>query len=69
MEHFIRQRIDCPPPGGTRSLIEEKDHIIKRQQDELHRLQTEIRRIQTERDHLLGLIGDEQKTTGTNVHR
>ncbi|CAF5079488.1 unnamed protein product, partial [Rotaria magnacalcarata] len=32
MEQYLRQRIDCPPPGGTRTLIEEKDSIIKKQQ-------------------------------------
>ena len=50
MEHFLRQRVDCPIPGGTRTLIEEKDNIIKKQQDELAKLQTQIQTIQIERD-------------------
>jgi hypothetical protein len=63
MEQYLRQRIDCPPPGGTRTLIEEKDNIIKKQQDELNKLQIQIKQIQTERDHLLSLLSDEQKST------
>ena len=61
MEQFLRQRIDCPPPGGTRTLIEEKDAIIKKQQEDLRKLQVEIERIQSERDHLLSLLCREEK--------
>lgn len=61
MEQFLRQRIDCPPPGGTRTLIEEKDSIIKKQQDDLTKLQAQIKAIQAERDYLLSLLSDEQK--------
>ena len=66
MEQYLRQRIDCPPPGGTRTLIEEKDSIIKRQQEELTKLHMEIKKIQAERDHLLSLISAEQKTNINN---
>ena len=61
MEHYLRQRIDCPPPGGTRTLMEEKDSIIKKQQDELIKLQMEIHKVQAERDHLLSLLSTEEK--------
>lgn len=66
MEQYLRQRIDCPPPGGTRVLIEEKDGIIKKQQDELTKLQTQLREIQAERDYLLSLLSAEQKSTWAN---
>ena len=66
MEQYLRQRIDCPPPGGTRTLIEEKDSIIKRQQEELTKLHMEIKKIQAERDHLLSVISAEQKTNINN---
>ena len=58
MEEYLRQRIDCPPVGGTRILIEEKDRIIKKQQDELKKLQLQIKTIQNERDHLLILLSN-----------
>ncbi|CAF1606860.1 unnamed protein product, partial [Adineta ricciae] len=61
MEQFLRQRIDCPIPGGTRTLIEEKDNIIKKQQDELAKLQTQIESIQVERDYIISLLSEEQK--------
>ena len=61
MEHFLRQRVDCPIPGGTRTLIEEKDNIIKKQQDELAKLQTQIQTIQIERDYIISLLSEEQK--------
>ncbi|UJR13636.1 hypothetical protein I4U23_000649 [Adineta vaga] len=63
MEQYLRQRIDCPIPGGTRTLIEEKDNIIKKQQDELHKLQNQIKNIQQERDYIISLLSDEQKST------
>ena len=63
MEHYLRQRIDCPPPGGTRTLMEEKDCIIKKQQEELIKLQTEIRKVQAERDHLLTLLSNDEKAS------
>ncbi len=65
MEEYLRQRIDCPLLGGTRILIEEKDHIIKKQQDELKKLQRQIKTIENERDYILSLLSDEQKT---NLH-
>ncbi|CAF4685998.1 unnamed protein product, partial [Rotaria magnacalcarata] len=65
MEQYLRQRIDCPPPGGTRTLIEEKDSIIKKQQDDLNKLQAQLKSIQAERDYLLSLLSDEQKL---NIH-
>ena len=61
MELYVRQRIDCPPPGGTRTLIEEKDQIIKKQQDQLRKLQLEIEQIQAERDRFFALLSNEQK--------
>ncbi|CAF1567303.1 unnamed protein product [Adineta ricciae] len=61
MEQFLRQRIDCPIPGGTRTLIEEKDNIIKKQQDELAKLQTQIQTIQVERDYIISLLSEEQR--------
>lgn len=61
MEQFLRQRIDCPIPGGTRTLIEEKDTIIKKQQDELAKLHTQIQTIQVERDYIISLLSEEQK--------
>ena len=63
MEQYLRQRIDCPIPGGTRALIEEKDDIIKKQQDELHKLQLQIQKIQIERDYIISLLSDEQKSS------
>jgi hypothetical protein len=69
MEQYLRQRIDCPPPGGTRTLIEEKDSIIKKQQDELSKLQAQLRSIQAERDYLLTLLSSEQQQLNINhVH-
>jgi hypothetical protein len=62
MEQYLRQRIDCPPPGGTRLLIEEKDQIIKKQQDQLKKLQIQIKAIQNERDCILSLLSDEQRS-------
>ncbi len=62
MEQYLRQRIDCPLLGGTRILIEEKDNIIKKQQDELKKLQIQIKNIQNERDYILSLLSDEQRT-------
>jgi len=66
MEQYLRQRIDCPPPGGTRTLIEEKDSIIKKQQDELNKLQIQLKTIQTERDYLLSLLSNEQQSNINN---
>lgn len=62
MEEYLRQRINCPPLGGTRVLIEEKDQIIKKQQDEMKKLQLQIKSIQTERDYIYSLLTDEQKS-------
>jgi hypothetical protein len=62
MEQYLRQRIDCPLVGGTRILIEEKDHIIKKQQDELKKLQTQIKTIQNERDYILSLLSNDQRS-------
>ncbi len=67
MEEYLRQRIDCPLLGGTRILIEEKDHIIKKQQDELKKLQRQIKKIENERDYILSLLSDEQKTNLNNM--
>jgi septal ring factor EnvC (AmiA/AmiB activator) len=67
MEEYLRQRIDCPLLGGTRILIEEKDHIIKKQQDELKKLQRQIKTIENERDYILSLLSDEQKTNLNNM--
>lgn len=61
MEEFIRQRIDCPPIGGVRILIEEKDQIIKKQQDDLKKLQKQIKTLTDERDYLRSLLSSEQK--------
>jgi hypothetical protein len=66
MEQYLRQRIDCPPPGGTRTLIEEKDCIIKKQKDELNKLQIQLKNIQAERDYLLSLLSNEQQSTINN---
>ena len=66
MEQYLRQRIDCPLTGGTRLLIEEKDQIIKKQQDELRKLQLQITTIQNERDYIFSLLSNEQKT---NINR
>jgi hypothetical protein len=66
MEQFLRQRIDCPPVGGTRTLIEEKDSIIKKQQDELNKLQVQLKTIQAERDYLLSLLSNEQQLNINN---
>jgi hypothetical protein len=66
MEQYLRQRIDCPPPGGTRTLIEEKDGIIKKQQDELTKLQAQLKHIQAERDYLLSLISNKQQSNINN---
>jgi hypothetical protein len=62
MEQYLRKRIDCPPLGGTRILIEEKDHIIKKQQEQLKKLQIQIKTIQNERDYILSLLSDEQRS-------
>ena len=62
MEEYIRQRIDCPIIGGTRLLLEEKDNIIKKQQDELKKLQIQIKNIQNERDYIYSLLSNEQKS-------
>ncbi|CAF3836562.1 unnamed protein product [Rotaria sp. Silwood1] len=67
MEEYIRQRIDCPPLGGTRMLLEEKDNIIKKQQNELNKLQIEIKKIQIERNYILSLLSDEQKSIINNI--
>ena len=61
MEQYLRQRIDCPPPGGTRTLIEEKDNIIKKQQEDLNKLQNQLKTIQVERDYLFSLLSNEQR--------
>ncbi len=66
MEQYLRQRIDCPPPGGTRTLIEEKDSIIKKQQDELNKLQIQFKKIQAERDYLLSLLSNGQQSNINN---
>ena len=66
MEQYLRQRIDCPPSGGSRTLIEEKDCIIKKQQDELTKLQIQLKSIQAERDYLLSLLSNEQQSTINN---
>ena len=68
MEQYLRQRIDCPPPGGTRTLIEEKDSIIKKQQDELSKLQAQLHSIQAERDYLLSLLSNEQQRDIADIH-
>lgn len=68
MEQYLRQRIDCPPPGGTRTLLEEKDSIIKKQQDELNKLQTQLKAMQAERDYLLSLLSHEQQSNTTNIN-
>lgn len=62
MEEYLRQRIDCPVLGGTRILIEEKDNIIKKQQDELKKLQLQIKFLQNERDYIFSLLSNEQKS-------
>lgn len=61
MEQYLRQRIDCPPPGGTRTLIEEKDSIIKKQREDLSKLQIQLKTIQAERDYLFSLLSIEQQ--------
>jgi hypothetical protein len=66
MEQYLRQRIDCPPLGGTRTLIEEKDSIIKKQQDELNKLQIQFKKIQAERDYLLSLLSNGQQSNINN---
>ncbi len=66
MEQYLRQRIDCPLPGGTRTLIEQKDSIIKKQQDELNKLQAQLKTIQAERDYLLSLLSNEQQSNINN---
>jgi hypothetical protein len=66
MEQYLRQRIDCPLPGGTRTLIEQKDSIIKKQQDELNKLQIQLKTIQAERDYLLSLLSNEQQSNINN---
>ena len=63
MEQYLRQRIDCPPPGGTRLLIEEKDGIIKKQQDELNKLQNQLKELQAERDYLFSLLSQSKTTS------
>lgn len=68
MEEYLRQRIDCPPPGGTRTLLEEKDSIIKKQQDELAKLHVQLKSIQAERDYLFSLLSNEQQSTIKNNH-
>jgi hypothetical protein len=67
MEQYLRQRIDCPLPGGTRTLIEEKNNIIKKQQDQLNKLQIQITKIQIERDYILSLLSDQQKLNINNL--
>ncbi|CAF0994710.1 unnamed protein product [Rotaria sordida] len=67
MEEYLRQRIDCPPLGGTRILLEEKDNIIKKQQNQLNKLQIEIKKIQAERDYILSLLSNEQKSNINNI--
>ena len=67
MEQYLRQRIDCPPLGGTRILMEEKDNIIKKQQDELNKLQIQIKKVQAERDYILSLLSNEQKSNINNT--
>ena len=67
MEEYLRQRIDCPPPGGTRLIIEEKDNIIKKQQDELNKLQIQLQKLQTERDYIFSLLSNEQKSSINNM--
>lgn len=62
MEKYLRQRFDCPVLGGTRILIEEKDNIIKKQQDELKKLQIQIKFIENERDYIYALLSNEQKS-------
>jgi len=62
MEQYLRQRIDFPLLGGARILIEEKDNIIKKQQDELKKLQIKIKNIQNERDYILSLLSNKQKS-------
>ncbi|CAF0884498.1 unnamed protein product [Adineta steineri] len=62
MEQYLRQRIDCPLPGGTRTLLEEKDNIIKKQQDDLNKLQIQVKQIQIERDYIFSLLSNEQKS-------
>ena len=69
MEQYLRQRIDCPPPGGTRTLIEEKDGIIKKQQDELNKLQAQLNTIQAERDYLLSILSTPQPSTISEHHQ
>lgn len=69
MEQYLRQRIDCPPPGGTRTLIEEKDGIIKKQQDELNKLQAQLNTIQAERDYLLSILSTPQQSTISEHHQ
>lgn len=69
MEQYLRQRIDCPPPGGTRTLIEEKDSIIKKQQEDLQKLQVQLKTIQAERDHLFSLLSIEQRSTIKNNNK
>ena len=66
MEEYLRQRIDCPPPGGTRTIIEEKDSIIKKQLEELTKLQVQLKSIQAERDYLFSLLSTEQQLTIKN---
>lgn len=61
MEQFLRQRIDCPPVGGIRLLMEEKDQIIKKQQNDLKNFQVQIKQMTEERDYLLSLLSIEQK--------
>ena len=69
MEQYLRQRIDCPPPGGARTLIEEKDGIIKKQQEELNKLQLQLKTIQAERDYLLSLLSNEQQSNINNNNK
>jgi len=66
MEQYLRQRIDCPPLGGTRTLIEEKDKYYKKQQDELNKLQIQFKKIQAERDYLLSLLSNGQQSNINN---
>lgn len=66
MEQYLRQRIDCPPPGGTRLLIEEKDGIIKKQQEELNNLQNQLKLLQAERDYLFSILSQDQRAVLNN---
>ncbi|CAF0926776.1 unnamed protein product [Didymodactylos carnosus] len=55
MDQFLSKRLDCPPPS-TKTLMEEKDSIIKKQQDEINKLQLQMNKIQQERDYFAALF-------------